>query len=65
MTVIEGGKSCGQLAHDSDTASLGTLFIGMIQGLVMQSLLAGDVQLIRREARGVFALFRRAVTVRT
>ncbi len=61
--VIEGGKSSGQLAQDSDTASIGTLFIGMIQGLVMQSLLAGDVQLIRKEAPGVFVLFRRAITV--
>ena len=64
VTVIEEGKSSGQLAQDCDTASLGTLFIGMIQGLVMQSLLAGDVQLIRREAPGVFALFRRAIAVR-
>jgi AcrR family transcriptional regulator len=61
--VIEDGKSSGQLAQDSDTASIGTLFIGMIQGLVMQSLLAGDVQLIRKEAPGVFVLFRRAITV--
>ena len=50
------------------TASLleaaAVLFVGSVQGLVMQSLLAGDVQLIRREAPGVFALFRRAVAVR-
>lgn len=64
VTVIEEGKSSGQLAQDCDTASLGTLFIGMIQGLVMQSLLAGDVELIRKEAPGVFLLFRRAVEVR-
>lgn len=64
VTVIEDGKSSGQLEQGNDTAALGTLFIGMIQGLVMQSLLAGDVQLIRREAPGVFALFRRAVAVR-
>lgn len=64
VTVIEDGKSSGQLAEDSDTASLGTLFIGMIQGLVMQSLLAGDVQLIHKDAPGVFLLFRRAIAVR-
>jgi AcrR family transcriptional regulator len=65
VTVIEDGKSAGQLAQDGNTASLGTLFIGMIQGLVMQSLLAGDPEHIRKEAPGVFQLFRRAIAVRT
>lgn len=65
VTVIEEGKSSGQLAQDCDTASLSTLFIGMIQGLVMQSLLAGDPEHIRKEAPGVFQLFRRAIAVRT
>jgi AcrR family transcriptional regulator len=64
VTVIEDGKSAGQFAQDGNTASLGTLFIGMIQGLVMQSLLAGDPEHIRKEAPGVFQLFRRAIAVR-
>lgn len=64
VTVIEDGKASGQLSPVINTASVSTLFIGMIQGLVMQSLLAGDVQLIRKEAPGVFSLFRLAIEVR-
>ena len=37
------------------------LFIGTIQGLVMQSLLAGKVSRIRRDAPGVFAIYRRGI----
>lgn len=42
-----------------DAAAL--LFIGTIQGLVMQSLLAGDVTRMRRDATGVFAIYRRGI----
>lgn len=59
--LIEEGKTLGELSSGVDTASAVTLFVGMIQGLVMQSLLAGDVRLIRNEAPGVFALYRRAI----
>lgn len=38
------------------------LFIGAIQGLVMQSLLAGDVERIRREAPSVFSIYRRGIS---
>ena len=38
------------------------LFIGTIQGLVMQSLLAGDVARIRRDAPAVFAIYLRGIT---
>ncbi|MHB8708942.1 MAG: TetR/AcrR family transcriptional regulator [Desulfuromonadales bacterium] len=59
--ILEDGKQQGELdaAVDVDAASL--LFIGSIQGLVMQSLLAGQVESIRRDAPRVFALFCRAI----
>lgn len=63
VTLIDDGKAQGQLAPQTDTAAAATLFLGMIQGLVMQSLLAGDVQLVRREAPGVFSLFQSAIEV--
>ena len=59
--VIAQGKACGEIAPEIDSAAAATLFIGTIQGLVMQSLLAGEVEGIRKEAPGVFALFRRAI----
>jgi|SRR5690606_4999189 AcrR family transcriptional regulator len=58
---IEAGKRAGQLAAEVDSLAAATLFIGVIQGLVMQSLLAGDVQLMRRQAPGAFALYRRGI----
>lgn len=60
-STIEQGKSQGELATDVDTTAAVTLFIGMIQGLVMQSLMAGDVQRMRADAPGVFAIFRRGL----
>lgn len=59
--VIAQGKSCGEIAPEIDSAAAATLFIGTIQGLVMQSLLAGKVEGIRSEAPGAFALYLRAI----
>lgn len=59
--VVDRGKQCGELDAELDTEAAVTLFIGTIQGLVMQALLAGDVGRIRREAPGVFAIYRRGI----
>lgn len=59
--VIREGKARGELSPNVDPTAAATMFIGMIQGLVMQSLLAGDTSRIRREARGVFAIYRQGV----
>jgi AcrR family transcriptional regulator len=58
---IEAGKRTGQVAGEVDALAAATLFIGVIQGLVMQSLLVGDVQQMRRQAPGAFALYRRSI----
>lgn len=58
---IEAGKALGELDAGLDVDAAATLFIGTIQGLVMQSLLAGDVARIRRDAPGVFAIYRRGI----
>lgn len=62
-TLMARGKENGQLAVDLDVDSAAVLFIGTIQGLVMQSLLAGDVGRIRAQAPGVFAIYRRGLGV--
>ena len=59
--LLEDGKAQGELAADLDVDAAATLFIGSIQGLVMQSLIAGDVKAIRTNAPGVFALYRRGI----
>ena len=59
--LIDEGKAQGELDAALDTQAAATLFIGTIQGLVMQSLLAGDVASIRSDAPRVFAIYRRGI----
>lgn len=59
--LIEKGKTCGELSPSLDNEAAAALFIGTIQGLVMQSLLAGDVGHMRRNAPRVFAIYRRGI----
>ncbi len=59
--LIEQGKVRGELLPSLDSEAAAILFIGTIQGLVMQSLLAGDVDKLRRDAPRVFAVYRRGI----
>ncbi len=59
--LIEQGKKQGEIAPEVDTPAAATLFIGTIQGLVMQSMLAGDVGRIRSDAPRAFAIYRRGI----
>jgi AcrR family transcriptional regulator len=59
--LIEKGKSNGELIPSLDNEAAALLFIGTIQGLVMQSLLTGNIERIRQEAPRVFAIYRRGI----
>ena len=59
--LIEQGKAQGELAAEINTAAAVTLFIGAIQGLVMQSLLAGNTGQMRTGVPGAFAIYRRGI----
>ncbi|MBE7537308.1 MAG: TetR/AcrR family transcriptional regulator [Opitutaceae bacterium] len=59
--LLEAGKAMGELDAGLDVNAAAGQFIGMIQGLVMQSLLAGDVAQIRRESAKAFAIYRRGI----
>lgn len=59
--LIEAGKAAGEVSATLDTEAAITLLVGTIQGLVMQSLLANDVERIRRDAPRVFAIYRRGI----
>jgi AcrR family transcriptional regulator len=59
--LIEEGKAREELDAYLDTEAAVILFIGTIQGLVMQSLLAGDVSRIRHDAPRVFAIYLRGI----
>lgn len=60
-TVIDTGKAQGEITREIDTAAAATLFIGTIQGLVMQSLIANDVRRIRADAPGALAIYKRGI----
>ena len=58
--AVRAGQEVGEMDPiDLDAAT--TLFIGTIQGLVMQSLLAGEPERISREAPAVLALYLRGI----
>jgi len=60
--LLAQGKAAGEIRANMDEGSAALLFVGMVQGLVVQSLLAGDVRQMSDQAAGVFALFRDALT---
>jgi len=59
--LLETGKAQGELDSGLDVDAAAVVFIGTIQGLVMQSLLMGKVGQIRRDARPIFAIYRRGI----
>lgn len=59
--IIGQGQTGGELSPEIDPVSAATMFIGTIQGLLMQSLIAGDVKIMRKSAPGAFALYRKAI----
>jgi TetR/AcrR family transcriptional regulator len=61
QTVIETGKTFGELDAAVSTESAATLFVGTIQGLVLQSILADAPYKASSEAAGVFSLYRRGI----
>ncbi|MBN9132320.1 MAG: TetR family transcriptional regulator [Nitrosomonadales bacterium SCN 54-20] len=60
--LLKAGKAQRELDAELDVEAAALLFIGTIQGLVMQSLMAGDVTRIRRDAPSVFAIYRRGIS---
>lgn len=60
-TLLEEGKTQGELSADLDIDAAIMLFIGSIQGLVMQSLLLGNVAHIRKAAPNIFAIYRQGL----
>ena len=64
LALLERGKAGGEIAPEVDVEAAATLFIGTIQGLVMQSMLSGDIGRMRAEAPGVFAIYQRGIASR-
>ncbi len=58
---LEAGKLSNEIATDIETRAAATLFIGTIQGLVMQSMISGDLTLAQSNAEQVFKIYLRAL----
>lgn len=52
------------LAANTDLQAAAVLFVGSVQGLVMQSLISGQVSAMAAQAPGVFTLYLRGLTLK-
>lgn len=59
--ILREGQASGQLSPAFDPGAVASLFVGIIQGLVLQSFLSGSRETISEKAPAAFALFRRGV----
>ena len=59
--LFEQGKACGEIDGKLDNEAAATLFIGTIQGLVMQSLITGDASHMHRNAPKLYAVYQRGI----
>jgi TetR/AcrR family transcriptional regulator len=59
--LLHQAIDCGDIAADLDLDAASTMFLGQLQGLVMQSLMTGHSATMLRQAPAVFELFQRAL----
>lgn len=62
--LVRSGQERSEVAAEVDPEAAAALYLGAIQGLVVQSLLARDLDHLRDAAPGVLALYLRAIGVR-
>lgn len=63
LRLLTAAEQGGRLRGGVDKAAAASLFIGTIQGLVMQSMLAGSCEHMAAEAGRAFVLYQRAIGV--
>jgi AcrR family transcriptional regulator len=61
MRLLQESVQCGEAASDLDTEAAATQFVGIVQGLVMQSMLSGQISSMSVEASRVFTLYLRGI----
>ena len=59
--LIVSAATCNEIGRNVDVSAAATLFLGSIQGLVMQSMLADNVQAMHQTAEQIFPLFLRSL----
>ena len=61
LDLLEAAVQQGQAPATLDKSAAATLFVGIVQGLVMQSMLSGKPAAMKAEAERVFALYLRGI----
>jgi TetR/AcrR family transcriptional regulator len=61
LALFKTGVMTGELPAGLDQEAAATLFVGIVQGLVMQSMLTGKPTAMKTQADGVFALYLRGI----
>lgn len=61
LRLLEQAAHAGEVAPGLDAEAAATLFLGTVQGLVMQSMLAGGTAHMAAQARSVFPLYLRSI----
>ena len=64
MGVLERANEQRLLAPGIDLQAASVLFVGSVQGLVMQSLITGEVRAMAQQASGVFKIYLRGLTLK-
>ena len=59
--IFREGQAAGQFSSLFDSDAAASLFVGIIQGLVLQSFLSGSRGSVSKNAPAAFALFRRGI----
>ncbi|CAD5366757.1 TetR family transcriptional regulator [Rubrivivax sp. A210] len=58
---LKGGMQSGELPTGLDPEAAATLFVGIVQGLVMQSMLTGKPGAMKAQGDGVFRIYLRGI----
>lgn len=58
---LDAAVAAGQVSAKVDAEAAATLFVGVVQGLVMQSMLSGQPAAMKTQADAAFAIYRRGI----
>lgn len=61
MGLLGAAAERGEVPADLDREAAATLFVGIVQGLVMQSMLSGKPTTLKAQAERVFAIYLRGI----
>ena len=61
LQQFQRGMQAGELPAGLDPEAAATLFVGIVQGLVMQSMLSGRPAAMQAQAGAVFAIYLRGI----